>query len=127
MSTTPTPEGTPLLAPLPRTPSRWQEREAPADVVAAVSRATGLPEVLSRVMVGRGVTGETAQAWLQPSLKSLTDPSRLAGLDAAVDVILHSIERGHPIGVFGDYDVDGVTSTTLLSQFFVDCGIKTGG
>jgi single-stranded-DNA-specific exonuclease len=113
----------PPLASLPRPPARWQERVAPTDAVAEVARATGLSEVLARVLVGRGVDAATAPSWLQPSLKSLPDPSRLAGLDAAVDVILQSIEQGAPIGVFGDYDVDGVTSTTLLTQFFADCGI----
>lgn len=115
----------PPLPPLPRPAQRWEARETPAGIVTDVARVTGLPELLARVMVGRGVTSETAAAWLQPTLKALPDPSRLAGLDAAVDVILHSVDRGHPIGVFGDYDVDGVTSTTLLSEFFVACGIQT--
>jgi single-stranded-DNA-specific exonuclease len=113
------------LPPLPRPTARWQAREAPAAAVADVARVTGLPEVLARVLVGRGVDAETAPSWLAPSLKALPDPSRLAGLDAAVDVILHNASQGTPIGVFGDYDVDGVTSTTLLSQFFVDTGIAT--
>jgi single-stranded-DNA-specific exonuclease len=111
------------LPPLPRPPAVWQAREASTESVADVARATGLSDVLARVLVGRGVDAATAPSWLQPSLKSLPDPSRLAGLDAAVDVILHSVEQGAPIGVFGDYDVDGVTSTTLLTQFFADCGI----
>ncbi len=106
-------------------PARWAARDAGADDVAAVVAATGLSETMARVLVGRGVTSQSAAAFLQPSLKSLPDPSRLAGLDEAVSVIEHSIKGGAPIGVFGDYDVDGVTSTTLLTNFFRDCGIDT--
>lgn len=114
------------LPPLPRAPQRWQARDVDDADLALVQQATGLPTALSRVLVGRGVTSSAgARAYLQPSLKSLPDPARLAGLDAAVDVIQHSIDHDVPIGVFGDYDVDGVTSTTLLTDFFRAVGVKT--
>ncbi len=114
------------LPPLPKPALGWSEREVAGDVVDTVAAATKLPPALARVLVGRGIT-DAAQAadYLQPSLKHLPDPLRLAGIDAALERIGHSIKADEPIGVFGDYDVDGVTSTTLLTDFFTNCGIRT--
>lgn len=114
------------LPPLPKPALGWHERAVDANVVDVIARGTGLPTALARVLVGRGVSdAAAATAYLQPSLKHLPDPLRLAGIDAALDRLAHSIKADEPIGVFGDYDVDGVTSTTLLSDFFAGCGIKT--
>ena len=114
------------LPPLPKPALDWNERVVDRTVVDAVIDSTGLPEPLARVLVGRGVSsGAAATSYLQPSLKHLPDPLRLAGIDVALERIHHSIKNDEPIGVFGDYDVDGVTSTTLLTDFFENCGIKT--
>jgi len=112
----------------PKTPSPphvWRARATDAVDVTAVQKATGLPETIARVLVGRGVKdADSAEAYLRPTLKMLPDPSRLAGLDDAVDVLESAAVRGVPVGVFGDYDVDGVTSTTLLTDFLRQSGIS---
>jgi single-stranded-DNA-specific exonuclease len=116
----------PPLPPLPRPPLAWNERETDARAVDEIVAAAHVAPALARMLVGRGVTSAAAAAtYLQPTLKQLPDPLRLAGIDAALERIEHSIKADEPIGVFGDYDVDGVTSTTLLTDFFENCGIRS--
>jgi single-stranded-DNA-specific exonuclease len=109
--------------PLLRPPLQWSERPVDASVVGAVAARHGLPEAVARVVVGRGVSSvDAADRYLRPTLKNLPDPLRLAGVEAAVARIEHALEHGERIGVFGDYDVDGVTSTTLLTDFLEAVG-----
>lgn len=115
----------PALPPLPRPPLAWSEREADAEVVAVVAETQQLPAAVARVLVGRGVgSAAEAELYLHPTLKDLPDPLRLAGLDAALDRICFAVDRNETIGVFGDYDVDGVTSTTLLTDFLEVLGAR---
>src|SRR5947199_10714037 len=61
-------------------------------------------------------TADEVQAFLQPRLKSLSDPFLLPNMKAAVSRILAALDRRERIVLFGDYDVDGVTSLALLDE-----------
>lgn len=85
--------------------------------------AFGLSGPVARMLAGRGIVEEEqAKRYLQPRLADLPDPDRLAGMDAAVARIVDALLRRETIGIFGDYDVDGVTSTTLLWEFLESLG-----
>lgn len=93
----------------------------PADerMVAAFMQQHGLPEVVARIMAARGVPLEEADAFLHPSLKQLLpDPSHFLDMDVAVSRIVRAVMQGERIAVFGDYDVDGATSSALLLRYF---------
>ncbi len=104
---------------------RWQARldragEARAE---AIAQAHGFDDVLARVLAGRGVTTETALAWLDPTLRDLMpDPLTLLDMDRAVDRLAAAIEAGEQIAIFGDYDVDGACSAALLAEFLIAAG-----
>lgn len=75
-------------------------------------------------MVSRGVSPETADAYLNPSLKAhLPDPAHLLDMDKAVDRIVAAITASEKLAVFGDYDVDGATSSAILKRFFEAIGV----
>jgi single-stranded-DNA-specific exonuclease len=113
----------PSSPPLARPALSWSERSVDPDVVMAIARVHSLPPAVARVLVGRGVSSlEAAGPYLRPTLQALPDPMRLAGIEAAVERIVHALLSEERIGVFGDYDVDGVTSTTLLSEFLERLG-----
>src|SRR5437762_5375682 len=61
-------------------------------------------------------TADEVQAFLQPRLKSLSDPFLLPNMGAAVTRIFSALDRHERIVLFGDYDVDGVTSLALLAE-----------
>jgi single-stranded-DNA-specific exonuclease len=98
----------------------WRERldEAQARQATAISQRLGVPDVLARVLAARDVTPDAAEAFLAPSLKDLMpDPSRLVAMDAAVERVADAVEAGARIAIFGDYDVDGATSSAILARY----------
>src|SRR3954469_13956087 len=82
---------------------------------ARLASLLGVPEPVGRVLWARGYR-ETAKAerFLEPRLDQLPNPFGLKGIDAAVARLQRALAASEPICVYGDYDVDGVTSTALL-------------
>jgi len=77
----------------------------------------------ARCLVARGVVEpRDAQGFIDPRLAALRPPQGLAGLAIAVDRIANAVVRSERIGVFGDYDVDGITTAALLTSFLRACG-----
>jgi len=98
--------------------SRWLLREAPdAHAVAALGRELNLPELVCRLLVARGHgEAEDAKRYLRPRLEHLSDPSTLGDLDRAVERIVRAVRNRETIFIHGDYDVDGICSTTILTR-----------
>lgn len=102
---------------------RWRLRNTDDRLAMALAQQAGLPEILGRVLAGRGVGLEGLDDHLNPSLKRLLpDPSRFRDMDAAAERLADAIMRNETVAVFGDYDVDGATSTALLNRFFTSVG-----
>ncbi|WP_300301709.1 single-stranded-DNA-specific exonuclease RecJ [Ferrovibrio sp.] len=98
---------------------RWRLRNTDERLALALAQQAGLPEILGRVLAGRGVGFEALEDHLNPSLRRLLpDPSRFHDMDAAAVRLAQAIEKDEKVAVFGDYDVDGATSTALLNRFF---------
>lgn len=98
---------------------RWRLRNTDDRLALALAQQAGLPEILGRVLAGRGVGLDALDDHLNPSLRRLLpDPSRFRDMDVAADRLAHAITRDERVAVFGDYDVDGATSTALLNRFF---------
>src|SRR6266513_2410681 len=80
-------------------------------------------ECIARLLMRKGFgTADEVQAFLQPRLKSLSDPFLLPNMQAAVERIFRALDRHERIVLFGDYDVDGVTSIALLAEMLRACG-----
>jgi single-stranded-DNA-specific exonuclease len=89
-----------------------------------LSQRHGLPEIVGRVLAGRGVALEEAESHLNPTLRRLMpNPSQLKDMDRAVARLVAAIEGQETIAVFGDYDVDGATSAALLKRFLAAIGV----
>jgi single-stranded-DNA-specific exonuclease len=98
---------------------RWRARPADEATVREVGLRYGLPEPLARALASRGVTAETGETYLRPTLKALfPDPSSFAGMDEAARVLIDAMELGRPTVVFADYDVDGASSAALLVRWW---------
>ena len=90
---------------------------------AALEQA-GLSPLLAAVLAARGMdTAEQARALLDPPQQELHDPLLLKDMDKAVRRVRQAIESGETVAVYGDYDVDGITSTCLLTDFLSRQGI----
>lgn len=101
------------------TGKRWQEKKHDSRLAFTISQRLDEPEIVGRLLASRHVSFEEASHFLAPSLKnSLSDPSHLHDLDKAVQRIIKAIKNKEKICIFGDYDVDGATSTALLYRYF---------
>ncbi|NVB41472.1 single-stranded-DNA-specific exonuclease RecJ [Pseudenhygromyxa sp. WMMC2535] len=81
--------------------------------------------VVVELLVGREIEDLEAQRrFLSPRLGELTRPDSMAGYEAAVDLLTTARQRRWRVGVFGDYDVDGVTTTTILTTFLERLGVE---
>ncbi|NKB50024.1 MAG: single-stranded-DNA-specific exonuclease RecJ [Alphaproteobacteria bacterium] len=102
---------------------RWVFREGDDRAGLMLAQRLDLPEVVGRMLAARGVGIEDAPQFLNPTLRdALPDPNCLADMDRAVARLISAIQDGEPIAVFGDYDVDGATSSALLARFFAAAG-----
>lgn len=90
---------------------------------ASVAEALGLHPLAGRVLAARGLGDPSAaERFLAARLADLPDPFSMKGMDAAVARIVRAVEEGERIALYGDYDVDGVTSTALLAGFLRAAG-----
>ncbi len=94
-----------------------------ATVVAAQATTHDVPRVVTHLMWARGVreTSEQAQV-LDPRLSSLRRPDAMAGFEPALDALIWALQNDKRIGIFGDYDVDGVTTATILATYLEALG-----
>ena len=126
----------PVAAPAPSQPSaavalsltgrrwRWPNTAVPASPDAGPTALAPAPGWLTHLLVGRGVKDDVArQAFLQPALKQLADPSGIAGMAAACERLIEALARGERACVYGDYDVDGVCASAVLAEFFQAAGL----
>jgi single-stranded-DNA-specific exonuclease len=101
--------------PLPNTrPPRWLLKPVPESAAELIAES-GLHPILSLLLAQRGLTG-TAQIreFLVPKLASLGDPTVLPEMNKAVERILQAVDQKQRVALYGDYDVDGVTSMALM-------------
>ncbi len=110
------------------TGQRWKERLTPLARREAETMAErfSIDDRVARVLAGRDVQVENAVAFLNPTLRDLMpDPSALTDMDAAAERLADAVKRGERVAIFGDYDVDGATSSALLFRFLAGCGMDT--
>jgi single-stranded-DNA-specific exonuclease len=103
----------------------WRARLDPAGEgrALAIAQAHGHPDMLSRVLAGRGVTHETVAQYLDPTVRALMpEPFRFQGMEAAIVRLVRAIDARETIAIFGDYDVDGACSAALLANFLDAAG-----
>ncbi len=103
----------------------WKARLGNEVDAMMLAQRLDLPEVLARILAARGVTDSDAAGFLEPRLKTLMpDPAGMVDMDRAAGRIADAVEAGETVGVFGDYDVDGATSTALLVRYLEAVGTR---
>jgi single-stranded-DNA-specific exonuclease len=105
----------------------WVERcnAAQSTVALAIAQTHGLTDVLARVLAGRGVGIHDTEGFLNPRLRDLLpDPNVLTDMDKAASRLADSVMRREKVAIFGDYDVDGACSASLLAEYLRACGVS---
>src|SRR5882672_7635818 len=90
----------------------------------AITQRYQLPEMLARVLAGRGVEIDAVEDFLDPTIRKLMpDPHTVTQMETAARRIADAALRGEKVAIFGDYDVDGATSAALLAWHLRHCGL----
>ena len=107
-----------------RAAARWLRAPRPdSEAVRALQESLSLPEPLCALLVARGFAGaDEARRYLRPQYDQLHDAGALKDMDVAVSRLQRAITNGEQIVVHGDYDVDGMCSTTLMVRTLTALG-----
>lgn len=106
----------------------WEHRlsERQDMLALAIAQGHGVPDIVARVLAGRGVLPEDAERFLDPTIRDLLpDPASLTDMGKAADRIAEAIQLGEKVAIFGDYDVDGASSSALMKRFLAHFGIES--
>ncbi len=105
----------------------WQIRDYDPRQVQELVQGYDIAEIVARLLAIRGIDSHEVQEFVSPSLRnSLPDPSHLRDMDKAAQRVIEALQAGQKIVIFGDYDVDGATSSALLMRFFSMIGHDVG-
>lgn len=97
----------------------WKLKEYNERLALTIYQKNSVSELVSRLLAIKNVSFDKVENYLNPKLKnSLEDPFHLYDMDKAVDIIYNAIIQKKNICIYGDYDVDGATSTALMIKFF---------
>jgi single-stranded-DNA-specific exonuclease len=103
----------------------WEIRQTEDAAAEDLARALGVAPLIARLLLNRGVSdADAGRRFLSPSLQDLHDPFRMCHMDRAVERVLAALRRGEQVAVWGDYDVDGITATSLLLLFLRRIGLR---
>ena len=105
-------------------PKRVNDTDLDRFAGGLVQQFNDLPLPIARILAARGITAETLPAHINPKLRDLLpDPSTFKDMDLATARLADCVETGQPIGVFGDYDVDGAAAAALLVIVMRELGV----
>ena len=104
---------------------KWQIYETDTNKVEKLKKEYKINTLLATILVNRGITSEEKiKKFLEPTRQDFYDPYLMKDMEIAVERIIKAIERGEKVIIYGDYDVDGITSTTVLKKFLKDLGLE---
>ncbi|RUW08913.1 single-stranded-DNA-specific exonuclease RecJ [Mesorhizobium sp. M1A.F.Ca.IN.020.03.1.1] len=106
----------------------WEHRLTERQDMAAlaIAQGHGVPDIVARVLAGRGVTVEQTERFLDPTIRELLpNPASLTDMEKAAARIADAIVAGEKVAIFGDYDVDGAASSALLKRFLAHFSVPS--
>ncbi|GAA2822441.1 exonuclease RecJ [Aminobacter aminovorans] len=106
----------------------WEHRltERQDMLALAIAQGHGVPDIVARVLAGRGVLPEDTERFLDPTIRDLLpDPASLTDMDKAASRLTDAVLRNEKVAIFGDYDVDGACSSALVKRFLTHFGIES--
>jgi single-stranded-DNA-specific exonuclease len=107
------------------TGKRWRFRKIDQTLAQKLAQTHHLQPLVANVLTARGFTSDKVDKFLDPKLRDwLPDPMQFRDMDKAVARIIQAIENKEKVALFGDYDVDGATSTALMARFLRYFGLE---
>lgn len=103
---------------------KWQYNEINIEKAKEIAEKYNLGILTASVIESKGLDDEKIKIFLNPTRKNFYDPFLLPNMSSATERIIKAIEAQEKVVIFGDYDVDGITSTTVLKRFLEERGLK---
>lgn len=104
---------------------KWEYLEQDEELIKQIATKHNISELLAKILVNRGITGEEEiEIFLNPKRNNFHNPFLLNDMEKAVDRIIKAIETKEKTLIYGDYDVDGITSITVLKKFLNERGLQ---
>lgn len=105
----------------------WEYYDIQEDLVENISKKFNISKLLATVLANRGVINEESiKTFLSPTRNDFHNPFLLPDMEKAVERIMRAINNNEKTIIYGDYDVDGITSITVLKKFLEERGLITG-
>lgn len=104
---------------------KWKYKELDEEKIEEIVKKFDVPELLATVLVNRGIVDdEEIRVFLNPTRSDFHDPYLMPDMEIAVERIIKAINNQEKVIIYGDYDVDGITSITVLKKFLKTCGLE---
>lgn len=104
---------------------KWKYKELDEEKIDEIVKKFDVPELLATVLVNRGIVDdEEIRVFLNPTRSDFHDPYLMPDMEIAVERIIKAIDNQEKVIIYGDYDVDGITSITVLKKFLKTCGLE---
>lgn len=105
---------------------KWQIYQTNEEQIEELKSKYGLNELLATILSNRNITEEEQiRLFLNPTRNDFYDPYLITDMETAVERIIKAIENKEKVTIYGDYDVDGITSITVLKSFLKEIGLET--
>lgn len=106
---------------------KWCFYEIDESKIKELSNKYEISELLAKILVNRGITEENdIRVFLNPTRNDFYDPFLLPDMEKTVSRIIEAINNNEKVVIYGDYDVDGITSVTVLKKFLKERGLEVG-
>ena len=106
---------------------KWEYYEPNEEKIKEIAKKNNVSELFAKILVNREITEEKQiETFLNPTRNDFYDPFLMPDMEKAVERILKAIENQEKVIIYGDYDVDGITSITVLKKFLSERGLETG-
>ena len=104
---------------------KWQIYETDENKIQEISQKYNLNKLLSTILANRNIINEKdIKQFLSPTRKDFHDPFLIHDMEKAVERIIEAIKKQEKVTIYGDYDVDGITSITVLKRYLSDRGLE---
>ncbi len=103
---------------------KWTIKEVDKARADELQTKFNIKSLAAKIIAEKGLSDDEVQRFLNPTRKNFYDPFLMPDMDKAIDRIIQAIDNNEKIVIYGDYDADGITSTTILKRFMRDRGIE---
>lgn len=103
---------------------KWQVASSNLEEAKRISEKFNINLITAKIIANKKLSDEEIKIFLEPTRDDFYDPFLLPDMEKAVDRIIDAIENKEKVVIFGDYDVDGITSTTVLKKFLEERGLE---